>query len=75
MDDVGANQRIALFTSGGVIGRTVQWTMGAPLATALELNWRVRNTSVTEFLFSKRRISLDLFNATSHLPPELITYR
>ncbi len=75
MADAIGNQRIAIFTSGGVIGRTVQWTTAAPPANALELNWRIRNCSVTEFLFSKGRISLDLFNATSHLPPDMISYR
>ena len=69
------NQRIAVFTSGGVIGRAVQWSTSAPIDTALALNWRVRNCSLTEFLFSGERVSLDLFNATGHLPAEMITYR
>lgn len=69
------NQRIAVFTSGGVIGRAVQWTTKAPTRTALDLNWRVRNCSVTEFLYSGGRISLDLFNSTAHLPQQMVTYR
>ncbi len=75
MKELKGNQRIAIFTSGGVIGRAVQWSTLAPIETALALNWRVRNCSLTEFLFSGERVSLDLFNATAHLPPEMVTYR
>ena len=69
------NQRVAVFTSGGVIGRTVQWVTNAPPRAALELNWRVRNCSITEFLYSSGRVSLDLFNSTAHLPSKMVTYR
>ena len=75
MNESKGNQRIAVFTSGGVIGRAVQWSTFALIDTALALNWRVRNCSLTEFLFSGERVSLDLFNATAHLPPDMITYR
>ena len=71
----GPNQRVAVFTSGGVIGRAVQWATKAPPRAALELNWRVRNCSITEFLYSGGRVSLDLFNSTAHLPSKMVTYR
>ena len=36
---------------------------------------QVRNTAVSEFLFSRARFSLDVFNALPHLPPgELVTH-
>ena len=60
-------RRIVVFTSGGVIGFVVQSVLGAPAARALELNWRVRNGSLTEFVFSRDRFSLDAFNAIPHL--------
>jgi broad specificity phosphatase PhoE len=66
---------IAVFTSGGPIGVCVQETLGAPKAAALEVNWRVRNASLSELLFGKGRCSLDLFNATPHLPDDLVSYR
>ena len=60
--------RIAVFTSGGPIGVSVQSVLHAPAQEAIEINWRVRNCSLTEFVFSGGRISLDCFNATPHLP-------
>jgi len=62
-----ASRRVAVFTSGGPIGACVQEVMRAPLPVAMELNWRVRNTSITEMLYSRARISLDLFNGIAHL--------
>ena len=67
---------MAVFTSGGVIGLAVQNVLNAPERSALEINWRVRNCSLTEFTFSRDRISLDSFNAIPHLDdPALQTYR
>lgn len=68
--------RVAVVTSGGFIGTAVQSTLASPDRTALELNWRVRNSSLTEFVFTRDRLTLDSFNAVPHLPePVLWTYR
>lgn len=71
----GSSRRVAVFTSGGVIGRSVQLALEAPDSSALKLNWRVKNASRTEFTFGAGRLSLDAFNVTDHLPPELVTFR
>jgi hypothetical protein len=64
------------FTSGGFIGTAIHLVLGAPDRTALELNWRIRNTALAELIFSRGRISLDMFNDIAHLPdPEMATYR
>ncbi len=69
-------RRVAAFTSGGPIGVAVQMALHAPDKTGLELNWRVRNCSLTEFLFTGGRLSLDSFNAIPHLDdPALWTFR
>lgn len=75
MRDAGSGSRVAVFTSGGPIGISVQTALAAPEIKALDLNWRVHNGSVTEFTFSGDRISLDAFNLVSHLPPEMLTFR
>jgi broad specificity phosphatase PhoE len=76
MSAEGSGRRVAVFTSGGVIGLSVQAALGAPEKAALEINWRVRNCSLTEFVFSRDRLSLDSFNVIPHLiSPELRTYR
>ncbi len=70
------SRRVAVFTSGGPIGVCVQQTLKAPKPVALEVNWRVRNASLTELLFGRGRVSLDSFNATPHLAdPGLISFR
>jgi broad specificity phosphatase PhoE len=72
----GRGRRVALFTSGGFIGTAVQGVVAAPQRAALELNWRVRNCSLTEFVFTRDRVSLDSFNGVPHLAdPSLWTFR
>lgn len=71
-----SGRRVVVFTSGGPIGVAVQIALNAPDRTGLEVNWRVRNCSLTEFVFSGERLSLDTFNAIPHLDdPGLRTFR
>ncbi|GGL00048.1 histidine phosphatase family protein [Deinococcus radiotolerans] len=67
--------RVAVFTSGGVIGVTVARVLDAPDAAALRLNWRVRNASVTRLTFGRGRVSLDSFNEEAHLPRQDRSWR
>src|ERR1017187_2106984 len=67
------SRRVVVFTSGGPIGVAVQTVVGAREPMAMELNWRIRNCSLTEFIFTRSRVSLDVFNATPHL--EEVTFR
>jgi broad specificity phosphatase PhoE len=66
---------VLVVCSGGVIGACVQTVLDAPPAAALRLNWRIRNCSLTEFVFTKGKVSLDLYNSVAHLPADLVTYR
>jgi broad specificity phosphatase PhoE len=71
-----SGRRIAVFTSGGPISIAVQLAMRAPEQMAIELNWRIRNCSLTEIVFTKDRFTLDGFNSIPHLnDPALWTYR
>src|SRR5262249_13148835 len=63
----GSSRRVAVFRSGGPIGLAVQTVLRAPEEQAIEINWRIKNCSLTEFVFTRGRISLDTFNATPHL--------
>jgi broad specificity phosphatase PhoE len=71
----GGGRRVAVFTSGGPIGVSVQTAMAAPDRSFLEVNWRVRNCSVTEFVFGAGRLSLDSFNSLAHLEAAMHTWR
>jgi broad specificity phosphatase PhoE len=71
-----AGRRVAIFTSGGPIGLTLQSALRAPAKSFLDVNWRVRNTSMTQFLFDRSRLTLDCFNSFPHLDDvALWTYR
>jgi broad specificity phosphatase PhoE len=61
-------QRIAAFTSAGPVASAVQLALGADDDTTLSLAFRVRNSSISEFVFSGERFSLASFNETPHLP-------
>ena len=68
--------RSLIITSAGVIGAMCQYAVKCGDRSALELSWRVRNASVTEFLFSGSRFTLDHFNSMAHLESsELWTFR
>ncbi len=68
--------RVLAFTSAGPVASAVQLALGADDSAALSLAFRVRNSSVSQFLFSGERLSLVSFNETPHLPDAaLITER
>jgi broad specificity phosphatase PhoE len=72
----GSGTRSIAFTSGGVIGCTLQHALGVDDAMMRELSWRIRNASLTDFVFTAERITLDAFNLVPHLTtPDLLTYR
>lgn len=75
-EDSGKKRRVVLFTSGGFIGCAAQHALGVSDAIALELSWRIRNGSLTEFVFTQDRFTLDSFNTFPHLnDPQMWTYR
>ena len=71
----GRGATVAAFTSGGPIGSTVAHVLGLGDEAAIELAWTVENATLTELLFTERRISLKSFNAQPRIgAPELVTY-
>lgn len=69
-------QRVLAFTSGGTIGASIRYVLGLDPERTLRLAQIIRNTSLTEVLFSGRRLTLATFNALPHLEhPTLVTYR
>ena len=76
LEHSGRNRTIAIFTSVGTITAALCFVLGCTPAKALELGWRLRNSSVTELIFSGNRITLDHFNNMSHLAdPATWTFR
>ncbi len=69
---------VLIVSSGGPIAAMVAAAMKAPPAAAVELNLRIRNSSLSEFAATPRRHHLVSFNAVPHLDTHpdrgLITY-
>lgn len=68
-------RRIAFFTSVGPISIALQRALECHDRVAMQTGWRIWNCSLTEFVFSQGRLTLDRFNALPHLPREDWTYR
>lgn len=71
-------QKVLVVSSGGPISTAVGQVLDTSPDTTIELNLRIRNTSITEFAFTPKRHMLLSFNTLPHLDaPELrdwITY-
>ena len=58
---------VLLVSSGGPISTAVAHVLQASPATSIELNLRMRNSSVSEFHFTPKRHNLVTFNSLPHL--------
>jgi broad specificity phosphatase PhoE len=70
LDHVRANhygQKVLIVSSGGPISTAVGQVLGTSPATTIELNLRIRNTSITEFAFTPKRHMLVSYNGIPHL--------
>ncbi len=69
---------VLLVSSGGPIATAVGHVLGTSPETTIELNLRIRNSSVTEFAFTPKRHMLVTYNTLPHLDApehaEWITY-
>jgi broad specificity phosphatase PhoE len=81
LDHVRANhygRKVLIVSSGGPISTAVGHVLGTSAETTIELNLRIRNTSLTEFVFTPKRHMLLSFNCLPHLDaPDLrdwVTY-
>jgi broad specificity phosphatase PhoE len=58
---------VLLVSSGGPISTAVGQVLAAPPGSVVELNLRLRNSALTEFVFTPRRHALLAFNGLPHL--------
>ena len=67
---------VAAFTSVGAVTVCLQIALACPDRIAFDLGWRVRNASITDFIFSQDRLTMENFNTLPHLnDPALVTFR
>jgi broad specificity phosphatase PhoE len=62
-----------IVSSGGPISTAVGRVLGTPAETTIELNLRIRNTALTEFVFNPKRHMLLTYNTLPHLDAEAYT--
>lgn len=60
-------ERVLVVSSGGPISNACALVLGTPPEMAIELNLRMRNSALTEFVFNARGHVLHAFNALPHL--------
>jgi len=58
---------VLVISSGGPISSAIGHVLGAPTESIVELNLRIRNSSVSELIFSPKRYSLLSYNTLPHL--------
>lgn len=68
-------QRVAAFTSAGTVAGLTGYALDLADEKTLSFSWVVKNSAISEFLFSGTRFSLSVFNATPQLTPEQVTHR
>jgi broad specificity phosphatase PhoE len=60
-------ERVLVVTSGGPIACALGQVLATPPEATVELNMRLRNSSITELSYSSRRYSLQTYNTLNHL--------
>ena len=60
-------QNVLMVSSGGPIATAVGHVLGMSPEGTIELNMRIRNTAVSEFLFTPKRHTLLTYNTLAHL--------
>jgi broad specificity phosphatase PhoE len=58
---------VLLVSSGGPISTAVGQVLGTSPETTIELNLRIRNSALTEFVFTPKRHMLVAYNHLPHL--------
>ena len=69
LDHVRKNHEgnVLLVSSGGPIATAVGQVLGTTPETTIEMNLRIRNSALTEFVFTPKRHTLLTFNTLPHL--------
>ena len=62
-----AGHNVLLVSSGGPIATAISEVLSTPAEVMIALNMRIRNSAVTEFSISPKRLMLQTFNTLPHL--------
>jgi broad specificity phosphatase PhoE len=76
IDSAAGGARIAAFSSVGPVAVMLARALQCSDVRSFETAWRLRNASITRFVFGGDRFTLDGYNAIGHLPaPQMQTFR
>ena len=62
-----SNHNVLIVSSGGPIATAIGEVMSTPAEVTIALNMRIRNSAVSEFSISPKRLMLQTFNSIAHL--------
>lgn len=65
---------VVVYTSGGLIAAVLGCILDLKDDKIVDINWQIKNTSITELKLSSGRLHLSVFNATPHLTKEEVTF-
>lgn len=75
LKNVGKGETVGIFSSGGTISAITAECLNLPNEKSVaELNFSIRNTSFTSFLYSNKQLNLLSFNELPHLSSSMITF-
>lgn len=75
LNSVEKGETVGVFSSGGTISAITAECLGlANEKSVAELNFSIRNTSFTSFLYSNKQFNLLSFNELPHLSSSMITF-
>jgi broad specificity phosphatase PhoE len=79
MEQQGSGKRLAVVTSGGPISVVLKTALGLSDRNTAALSWEILNASITCLKYSAKRLSLTVFNNTTHFlvagDASLLTHR
>lgn len=67
LDQDSEEERVAVFTSGGVISVLMMKLLGMPPRSIAEFNWRTANASITRWIRTERGWGLESYNHVGHI--------
>lgn len=75
LENTERGETIGVFSSGGTISAITAECLGLPNQKSVtELNFSIRNTAITSFLFSNDQFNLLTFNELPHLEGSMVTF-
>ena len=75
LKNTNSNENIGVFSSGGTISSITAESLNIKEEMKIaDLNFSIRNTSFTSFLYSREKFNLLSFNELPHLKKEMITF-